>query len=242
MSNGTAERMANSRANEAQGQWWQKFADVMKAINGPAIDWAALLRGGTLQLNRIGRTNDAGEFIATPIQITAAGLYNFGQANFNIFAPSDRLRIILNMKMRLVVGTDEGVVDGGIPVPDGAQQQLIGEGVLEVNRQRGNRVSSKLDSYMSIAPNFRDAPNAALDASANFALPRTPSELEICPWGFATHLLTALDGLNKQERTAFSVRGPDLEGVAATGIAAEEALFLVPEAIVWDGVLSGQGS
>lgn len=238
-----AENKANKRANVFQGKAWQMFADVMKAVNGPAIDWGALLRGGTLQFNRVGRTNDAGEFLATPIPITVAGLYNFGQANFNIFAPSDRLRIILNMKLRLVVADDDGVVDGSIPVPDGAHQQLIASGVLEVNRQRGNRVTSNLDSYMSVAPNFRDAPSAALDASANYALPRIPSENEVLPLGFSTHLLTALDGLNKQERCAFSVRGPNLEGVAATGITpGANNLALVPEAMVWDGVLSGQGS
>jgi hypothetical protein len=241
-----AERKANAGADRFQGKAWQTYTDVMKSANGPALDWAALLRGGTLQFNRVGQTNDAGELINLPIRLTVGQTWALGAVNWNIFAPSDRLRIILNQKIRLLIGNEAGAVTGLLPVPLAVQQQLANYGILEVNRQRGNRVNSRLESYLEdahqMAPQFTST-DAGVITTAFHALSRIPYELEVLPLGLASHLMIALDALNKQERCAFSLRAPGLDGVAV-GAALPDTfeVYMVPEVAVWDGVLSGQGS
>lgn len=241
-----AQENANRGADRYQAKAWGTYADVMKAQNGPAVDWAALLRGGTLQFNRVGQTNDAGELINAPIRLTVGQVWALGNVNWNIFAPSDRLRIILNQKIRLLIGNEANTVTGLLPVPLAVVQQLANFGFLDVNRQRGNRVTSRLDSYMSEAHNMQPqftSTDAGVITTAFHSISRIPYEQELLPLGLAGHLAIALDALNKQERCAFTLRAPGLDGVAV-GAALPDTfdVYMVPEAAVWDGVLSGQGS
>lgn len=213
------------------GQSFKALADILVSQAGPSFDAAAFAaRVGNVQVNRIGHTNEAGETINSLIRVAAGGVWQ--DAEFQVAAPSDRFRIILNAKFTLYTLDDDDVI-GDLNVPAGAAAQLIARGLMRLDRSRGRQTTQRLWQFLAGADNRRFVPGDDAAVEIN----RFPSETEILPLGFGPHLFAALDAINPNDRTRFTLSG--LAGVDVAQ-AYDGDLGIGVDLIVADAVMSGQ--
>lgn len=231
-----AERALEESAKQFMGMSFKQLANVFKSIAGSSFQADEFVRNvGSIQINRISHTNDAGASINTPVVVATGGIWN--EAAFQIAAPSDRFRIILNFKLTLysLLAADNSV--GEVLVPEGATQQLIALGQMDMNRSRGRSVETRTWQFLTGADNSRFQTAGPDPADAHpIAQPQMPSELQICPWGMRTHLDLALDAINPQDRMKVRMAGLNALPVA-NGFS--ENLGLGVDVLVLDAVKSG---
>lgn len=234
-----AAREIDASAKMWMGMSFKQLANIFKSIAGSSFMMDEFIRTvGSIQINRIGATLDSGASTNNIVRVATAGVWN--EAAFQIAAPSDRFRIVLNFKLTLytLLNADDAV--GEVVVPEGATQQLISLGQMDMNRSRGRSVESRTWQFLTGADNSRFQGQAlaagAQAADAAIAQPRMPSELQICPWGLRTHLDLALDAINPQDR--MSVRMSGLNSLAVADGYAED-LGLGVDVLVIDAVKSG---
>jgi len=234
-----AERELDESAKRFMGMSFKQLANIFKSIAGSSFQADEFVRNvGSIQLNRISQTNDAGASVNAPLIIASAGTYQ--AVDFQIAAPADRFRIILNFKLTVFTLLNANANVGEVLVPEGVTQQLIAQSSMDMNRSRGRSVKSRTWQFMTGADNSRFqglALAAGVQAEdAAIAQPRMPSEVQICPWGLQTHLNMALDAINPQDRMEIKVSGLDGQTVAA---GYQEDLGIAVDVLVLDAVKSG---
>jgi len=236
-----AEAELESSAKRFMGMSFKQLANIFKSIAGSSFQADEFVRNvGSIQLNRISNTNDAGASINfPPVVVATAGVWNTAQ--FQIAAPADRFRIILNFKLTLFTLINATGQVGEVLVPEGVTQQLIAQSSMDMNRSRGRSVRSRTWQFLTGADNSRfRTPALAAGVQAEdeaIAQPRLPSETQICPWGLQTHLNMALDAINPQDRMEVQINGT-LAGADVADGYAEDLAFAV-DVLVLDAVKSG---
>lgn len=230
IANARAQQNLNAAARSFMGYSFKQIADIMVAQAGSSFQadrFAANV--SNIQVNRIGHTNEGGETVNTLLRVATAGTWN--DVSFQIAAPSDRFRIILGLKFTLYALTDADVV-GGANVEGGWVQQMIALGLVRLDRSRGRQTTQRSYQFLNGATNVRFVPSDDMPVEIN----RVPSETEILPLGFGTHLFAAVDAINPNDRSNFTITG--LASVDVVGTYAAD-IGIGVDAIVADAVMAG---
>lgn len=230
---GTPQQQLNASARTFMGLTFRALADIFAAQAGSSFDQSKFIANvSNVQVNRIGHTDQTGETLtgaAAILRVATGGTWN--DASFQIAAPSDRFRVILGLKFTLYTLTDADVI-GGANVEGGWVQQIIALGGVRLDRSRGRQTTQRSNQFHAGATNVRFVPSDDAAVQIN----RVPSEQEILPLGFNTHLLAAIDAINPNDRSNFTFTG--LQGVDVVGAYADD-IGIGVDAIVADCVMAG---
>lgn len=225
-----AQRAISAAARTFMGLTFKQMADVLVSQAGSSFDAVRFANNvSNVQINRIRQTNEAGESVNTLLRAATAGVWN--DVSFQIAAPSDRFRIILGLKFTLYTLDDADVI-GAVNVEGGWVQQIIGLGLMRLDRSRGRQTTQSQWQFHTGATNVRFVPSDDMAVQIN----RVPSENEILPLGYAAHLASAVDAINPNDRSNFTITG--LAGVDVVGAYADD-IGIAVDAIVADAVMAG---